>query len=330
MMVRRFTFLLTVALVLMLSLSVIAHDVVDGLSNPRGIAYDAEGNLYIVEAGNGGGLTAPGPFGPTEFGATGGVTRVAPDGSSERVVFGLGSMTAGQSRGAQDILFTDDAVWLLLGENPEGAIFSNALVELDPQTWRVRQFVDLFSIEAELNPDGDIIASNPSGMAQGADGRFYIADAGCNCVVTWAPGEDVSLFASWSIDENPVPTAVAVAPDGNIYVGFLSGFPFPEGGARIDVFSPDGELVMSYEGLTAVVDLLITEEGAIYAVEFGVFGDAGFGPGRVVEVTPDGLTPVAEDLIAPWGIAVGPDGEMVVVTGAAGGQNGAVTHIHAD
>jgi hypothetical protein len=30
-----------------------------------------------------------------------------------------------------------------------------------------------------------------------------------------------------------VPTSVAVAPDGAYYVGQLTGFPFPVGGARV-------------------------------------------------------------------------------------------------
>ena len=44
-------------------------------------------------------------------------------------------------------------------------------------------------------------------------------------------------------------------------------------------------------------------DGTLYAVEFGVLGDAGFGPGRVVRVTADGPETVLGDLPAPYALA---------------------------
>ena len=126
-------------------------------------------------------------------------------------------------------------------------------------------------------------------------------------------------------DDNPVPTAVDVGPDGDVYVGFLTGFPWPENGARIERWS-DGELVQTYEGLTAITGLLVTDDGTLYASEFGVF-DQGWGPGRVVMVSDDGITPVLEDLTQPFGLAQAPDGTIAVAVGSTGADDGMIIAI---
>jgi hypothetical protein len=128
-------------------------------------------------------------------------------------------------------------------------------------------------------------------------------------------------FATWDIDDNPVPTSLDFGPDGDLYVGFLSGFPFAAEGSRIERWSPNGELVETYEGLTLVTDVLVDDEGVIYAVEHAAgFGDRGFIPdsGRVVIVTPgSGITPVLEGLRTPYGLAQGPAGRLVVSVATA-------------
>lgn len=326
---RKFTLVFAAAVLLLLIVPVFAQDdaVVSGLVNPRGITFDADGNLYVVEAGNGGSLTVEGPFGPTDAGGTGQVTRVSPDGEAEAIIMNLGSMTAGNPRGAQDFLVTEDSYWLLLGENSRSFPFSNALVELDKETLRVKTYVDLLTIELEQDPDGNPNGeSNPTSFAVAPDGTVYIANAGCNCLLSWTREGGVQVAAAWPFDtDNPVPTSVAVGPDGDIYVGFLTGFPFPEGGSRIERWS-GGALKQSYTGLTAVVDVLVTADGAIYATEFGVFNN-GWSPGRVVMVTESAITPLLEGLNAPWGLALDPAGGLFVSVGAAGGGNGTVVQV---
>ena len=61
-----------------------------------------------------------------------------------------------------------------------------------------------------------------------------------------------------------------------------------------------------------------------------IFGEQGPGPGSVVSVTADGATPVAEGLLAPFGIAKGPDGSLYVSFGTiafAPGMMGGVVKI---
>jgi sugar lactone lactonase YvrE len=133
------------------------------------------------------------------------------------------------------------------------------------------------------------------------------------------------VFASWSVDDNPVPTTVAVGPDGSVYVGFLTGFPFPSEASRIEVYSPEGELAQTFEGLTMVTDLLLGDDGTLYAVQMAdSFGDQGFNPesGSVVAVSEDGIVPVVEGLNFPYGLALTPDGGLVVSLNAAFGEPG--------
>lgn len=317
---RKFTVSLLLILLLSLPLLLSAQDdsvVADGLTNPRNISFDSEGNLYVAEAGSGGDLLTS--SGDT-FGATGQVTRIAPDGSSDVVIHGLIAYQGGDIRGAHAIQVTDDSYWLLLGQTSDFSIpWAAALVELDRTTGRVKTFVDLLTLELEQDPDGNANEeSNPVDFAVAADGTIYIANAGCNCLMAWSADAGLSAVAAWDhATDNPVPTSVEIGPDGDIYVGFLTGFPFPEGGARIERWH-EGALAETYSGLTAVSGLLVTADGTIYASEYGVFNQ-GWGPGRVVMVTSDGVTPLLEGLTQPFGLAQAPDGTIVVATGANSG-----------
>jgi hypothetical protein len=198
------------------------------------------------------------------------------------------------------------------------------VAELSRDTLRIRRFIDLYSVEAAENPDGDIVTSNPVDFAIADDGTIYVVDASCNCMFSWTEAGGVQIAAVWPIgDSSPVPTTVDIDPDGDLYVGFLTGFPFPQGGATIERWS-SGEVVETYRGLTAVTDVLVTDEGTIYAVEYGVFGDQGWGPGRVITVTADGPETVLGDLTTPYALAMDGDGNLFVTTGSSGGEGGQV------
>ena len=74
--------------------------IASALHNPRGLAFDEEGALYVAEAGMGGdGVCIPGPEGERCYGETGAVTKVMFDSegnpvSQEQVVIGLSSLGA--------------------------------------------------------------------------------------------------------------------------------------------------------------------------------------------------------------------------------------------
>jgi hypothetical protein len=72
-----------------------------------------------------------------------------------------------------------------------------------------------------------------------------------------------------TIPVDPVPTSVVRAPDGSLYVGQLTGFPFVPGAASVFRIPPGGgapEVVAS--GFTLITDIALGEDGSIYVVEF--------------------------------------------------------------
>lgn len=328
-MLKRFVVAIVVLSMLLVAGAALAQDsevVIDGLLNPRNMSYDADGNLYIAEAGAAGEQMTSSA---DPFGASARITQVAPDGSSSVVVRGLTSYRAGDPLGAHAVQAVDGSLWVLLGETSDFTIpFTHALIELNADTGRVQTFVDLLTVELTEDPDGNPNEqSNPTDFAVAADGTVLIANAGCNCLMSWNPANGVQVAAVWPFDgDNPVPTTVEIGPDGDIYVGFLTGFPFPQEGSRIERWS-GGELVETYTGLTAVTGMLVTDDGSIYAVEYGVF-ENGWGPGRVVRVDANGVQPVLEGLSQPYGIAQAPDGSIVVsVKSYEGADGGAVIRV---
>lgn len=328
---RTLFFTIFMLIALLLPSAALAQDDMDvlaeGLRNPRNFTFDADGNLYIAEAGLGGSEMT---VNEDPFGATSRITMVAPDGSSEVIVHGLISYREGNPLGAHDVVVTDESIWVLTGETSDFTIpYSHALIEISRETGRIQTWVDLLELELNEDPDGnDNQQSNGMDFDVMDDGSVIIANAGCNCLMTWSADAGLAVAVTWShADDNPVPTAVEVGSDGDIYVGFLTGFPFPEEGSRIERWS-GGELVQTYEGLTAVTGLLVTDDDTIYAVEFGVFAQGeGFGPGRVVMVSEDGITPVLEGLIQPFGIAQAPDGTIAVAVGTTGADDGMIVAV---
>ena len=87
--------------------------------------------------------------------------------------------------------------------------------------------------------------TNVADIAWGADGTLYIVDAGSNALYTWTEADGVQLVTAWG---NDVPTAIEIADNGDIYIGFL-GEGIAPGAAKIERWS-GGEVVETFAGLT--------------------------------------------------------------------------------
>jgi DNA-binding beta-propeller fold protein YncE len=211
----------------------------------------------------------------------------------------------------------------------------------DPSTGAVTTVADLQAYEVANNPDPYLVESNPYGLAFGPDGMLWVNDAAGNDLLEIDPSTGaVSLITTFegialpdipetfnpdrggAHESDPVPTGIAFAPDGHAFVGFLTGFPFMEGAAKVVHVDHDGEVSDAVTGLTMVVDVEVGPNDDIYATEFGRFSltttPPGFqaNSGRVVRSLTNGtLEVIASGLNEPNGIALDKsNGNLYVVT----------------
>ncbi|WP_338768853.1 ScyD/ScyE family protein [Massilia sp. METH4] len=194
---------------------------------------------------------------------------------------------------------------------------------------------DLAFYEAAEDPAGDGVDSNPVGLL--ALGREFLAvDAGGNSLLKVDPRHAISTLATFGPRDVPappflglppgatipmqaVPTSVARGPDGALYVGQLTGFPFPVGEANVYRVPADGgEPEVFASGFTNIISLAFDAAGRLYVLQIGN-GFAGPGgpplqsPGRLIRVEMAGTrTIVYENLFYPGGVAIGPDGAAYV------------------
>ena len=147
--------------------------------------------------------------------------------------------------------------------------------------------------------------SNPYNLVLLSNDEILVADAGANSLLNVSTNGDIEVVATFTpivspetgeqmiqfpLDEDtncfvePVPTGVAIGPDGAYYVGELvgstaenfAGEPSPEGIASIwriepgsrDVVCPSDNCTKVVTGLNTVIDLEFGPEDQLYVVEF--------------------------------------------------------------
>ena len=327
-----------------------AEVVASGLDNPRHLVFGPDGALYIAEAGAAGdGPCVEGPEGDREcYGETSAITRVdVASGTQERIVEGVRSRavegTGENATGIHDLAFVDGTLYADVGLAADPAVRADVetdglaqldrLFTVDLETGELTEVADIGGYEASANPDGGIVDSNPFGLEAMPDGGVAVADAGANALLAVTPDGEISTLAVFpdTMQEAPdgsevpmqaVPNAVAVGPDGAFYVGQLTGFPFPPGGAKVfRVPAEGGEPEPFAESFTNIIDVAFGADGSLYVLEFNKGGLLGIDPtdpttleGRLVRISPNGTqTDVGgPGLIAPTGLAVGPDGGIYV------------------
>ena len=182
---------------------------------------------------------------------------------------------------------------------------------------------DVSAHEASDNPDGAQVDSNPVGLWRGQWG-WVVADAGGNDVLgvsRWGDVSTLGVFPTRLVDPPPflppgqvpmdaVPTSAVPGPDGALYVSQLTGFPFPVGGSSIWRLAPGEAPTVYATGLTNVTDLA-WQRNRLYAVQLADAGLLGVPEGELpsgslVQVSTTGEhRVVADDLVAPYGVALG-------------------------
>ena len=293
---------------------------------------------------------------PVCFGLSGAFT-VVHKGWQKRVVTGLPSYatqgTGNEAEGAHDVVVNGKKVAGLIGgahtpaDRAGGGDLLGRLVKIDPWKGSVWPFADISQYEADHNPAGGDVDSNAYGLAV-RHGGYLVADAGGNDVLAVSHKKAISTVATFpdtmvdappflglpagtQIPMQPVPTSVAVRPkDRNVYVGQLTGFPFPVGGASVFAVAPDGSTSVYATGFTNIVDIAWGPKGALYVLEVAANGILSGDPtGALVKVWPNGQKKVvaSEGLSSPGGVAIGKDGSVYVSNYGTSAGTGTVVNL---
>jgi sugar lactone lactonase YvrE len=342
------------------------EEVVSGLNSPRGVALGPDGTIYVAESGVGGEgpCVQHSELGNMCFGHSGKVTAIV-DGVASKLVVDLpsGITDLGEVIGPSDVTVdADGTVWFLVGGPAAGAAeFREAMPDGAGEGigWLYRltdggaeAVADLAAFETASNPDVDQPGntepdSNAHGLAAAPAGAL-VADAGGNDLLLVGADGTISSLAVFPvvmqpappdpsaspdpsaeppmIPMDPVPTSVTVGPDGAYYVGQLTGFPFPAGGASVFRVADGEEPSVYATGFSAIMDLEFGPDGTLYVLEMahdgllaalGALETAGPANGGLLAVPAGGGEPTliaSEGLLMPGGLAVAEDGSIYVST----------------
>ena len=318
---RRFTIISAVIVVLGLIYLVLRSDpelrpklyppepVASGLTNPRALAFGADGLLYVAEAGYGGRTS-------------GQVSRITTEGQPEVIATGLPSNPErGRLRpaGPSSLWHLDNALLIASGSADDALLRVRRQQPSVPAT-------DLRAALAKVGLTGTLA---PLGLV--GDGTHVV-------VLEAASATLVRL--DLREPDNPQPTVVGRLPagvnalnmapsaDGGWLVVDFGPIPYVQGSGSVWHVSPTGQVERVVEGLTMPVDVTTGAAGELYVVEFSAFYNRRTdrftpGTGRVIVARPDeGARPMLNDLDFPTAIVRGADNNLYFTTHGAFGEPG--------
>lgn len=302
-----------------------------GLDNPRRLNFRPDGTLYVVEAGIGGdeieNVVVPEVGIILDGGQTGALTRIQ-NGVQERIITGLPSYAFEDGSGAfgtHDVEFDEQGnIYLITGGGTNQNFRDNVLGGFSTNLGRLLKFgpngegpgesiFDFSLYESLNNPNQGDTISNPFDFSIQQDGSIVTVDTGANDVLRLSNDrtsvQALTVFRDRTvggIEIEPVPSSLATGPDGAYYIGELTGNPYPEGEARIYRLEEiGGEPTVFADGFTQIIDLTFDQNGNLYVLEYA--------KGDLSQIAPDGtLTTIADQLIFPTSMALGPDGAIYV------------------
>jgi len=191
-------------------------------------------------------------------------------------------------------------------------------------------------------------------------GGYAVADAGANDLLFVSRTGKVSVLAVFPTirEQAPagsygssqtkaiearaqaVPTAVAVGPDGALYVGELGGVPFDRGTSDVYRILPGHRATVYARGFTAIGDIAFDSQGRLLVLEIDRKGlnDPGLNDGRpasgaIIRIARTGAQTVVASagLDFPTALAVGRDGWVYVsdygTTSAGSGHGGEIVRL---
>jgi hypothetical protein len=309
--------------------------VASGLRSPRGLAGNVATKFFVAEAGKGGTRKCgEGPLGEMCAARTGRITHVQagvldplarlsslalPDGS-----FAFGPHDVAVAEGGA--LFATVG----LGGNldtrdqfPRAGAFFGTLVRIGAGG-RPRVIADLVAYEDARDPNGDGVDSDPYGILR-IGSRTLVTDAGGNSLLRVSDTGRIRTLATFpdrmvdfqgeQVPMDAVPTSVVLGPDDAYYVGQLTGFPFPVGGANVYRVVPGEDPEIFASGFTNIIDIAFDTSGNLWVLEIAhnsLAADAPFG--ALLKIAPNGTQTMVLDqgLNFPTSLAVTTSGSLLV------------------
>jgi sugar lactone lactonase YvrE len=291
---------------------VVVEVVVEGLTSPRGLALDQDGNLLIAEPGGGRLLQVT-------------TDRDVRSLTTTRLPHSLSTGPEGAYRaGPSAISLLNGEVFFIVGEfigNQSARLYRiTGEDEYEPVT----PATDAFSpTENRFSNPYDLV------NAPEVDG-WIVSDPGGNSLLAVDLGgniRDYVVFESFNSPDHEapiemVPTGIARGLDGAVYVGSLTGYPYPREEAvvwRVEDLNGDGDAMDEGEvepfvtGLSTITDITFGPDGTLYIAEFSsdtkaVFEGGDFGentaanPGRVLRWNEGELTVFVDNVVSPTGL----------------------------
>ncbi len=293
-----------------------------GLINPKGLAFTADGTLYVAESGPPGEVMVPLPVnfgGRGPIGTSARISRVRRDGQREDFITQLpniGLYGGVEMLGASGLAVLDDQLY----EVAAGHMTVSPKLSRMTADGRMSPIADVGAFNNAHPPPADngdaIPMGNPFGMVA-HQGSLYVTDGNYNRVLTMMPDGTISVVAEF--DSDPTSAGIAAGPDGNLYVAQFGLAPYAAGSGRIDRVTRSGAVTEGVvRQLTTPIGVAFAPDGTMYTLEFA----SEFSPerlryvpfgGQVRRVEADGTTrPIVTNLVFPTSLVFGPDGALYV------------------
>lgn len=310
--------------------------VATGLSDPRGLAFAPNGDLYVAEA-----WTAPGTLststcfqsviGPFTGGFTSRISRVRRGHDTPEVVadgFPSSSAAVGDNFGLADLTFAGphllalsggggcskghpDAVSEVVAVGRSGARRSLANLSAWILAHPGQKGVDQFQ-SPDYEPDGVWF-----GMRE-HQGRLLAVEANHGLLVSIEPRrhgrrhhEPVRLVADLYKTFGDHTYTSLVSDRGDLYLGTYGRFDNNFAGSIYRLSKHGTSQVAS--GLTSVLGVAVDRRHRLYAIQAPIFDGGGAGLGSLVRIERDGShTVLLEGLASPGSITLGPDGALYI------------------